>query len=91
MTLAQEHTRLTVELVEMIREYGMVRGQIAKAKAGAWAETVGMAVTERRETMTYAASALIEQAEEISADVDALKVELAHVEFMQRVAESLGE
>lgn len=78
---AKAHDTASAELVTLLRELGMVRAQIARGRAEAWAQGAHLGVTERRENASMAVAGLVAQAEELSADVEAQRVLLRTVEF----------
>lgn len=73
------HGELTDQLADTIRELGMVRATITTTRADAWNAHAYLPVTERKETTSASIAQLVAEAANLEADVDALRVELAHV------------
>jgi hypothetical protein len=80
--LVIQHTNLSAQLAETIRELGMVRSAIHTSKAEAWAQSAHLAVTERREYMNQCVASLNAEAANLDAEVEALRVELNHVAML---------
>lgn len=79
------HAVLTAELSSKLRELGDVRAAHIHARAGVWAQTAHLGVTERREEMHHANADLAADIVTLEAEIDALRVELAHEELVTRI------
>lgn len=64
------------ELASAQRELGFVRASLARARAEAWYQSSHLGVTERKETVHAAVAEFTAQAEELQAEVEALKTEM---------------
>lgn len=78
MSALATHASITADLASNLRELGQVREAIARNRAEAWLQSDHLNVTERRETVAAHLAPLTAEAENLSAEIEALKVELAH-------------
>ena len=77
--LITQHSKLSGELAQQLRELGDTRNAIANNQAHAWRELANLGVTERREEVRYAVAHLVSESETLLGEVEALRVELANI------------
>lgn len=77
VTYSVEARAKAEELAAVHRELGAVRAQLAQARSETWFQTSHLGVTERRETVAATVAEFTAETEKLTAEVEALKVELA--------------
>lgn len=80
MAWLDRHRELTDDLAQSLRELGDLRGQVTLASRDIWLESDHLNVTERRETVRYALAEFHAEVSKLEMEVEALRVELAHVD-----------
>lgn len=88
--LITEHSELTRELVQQLRELGDMQSRVISDQASAWLHTDHLPVTERRETVKYSTASLEAEVQVQHAEVQALRAQLANVELRLKYAGDLG-
>lgn len=73
------HGDLTTQLADTIRELGGVRALHITQQSEAWGQSQNLNVTERREYTRHVTAGFAKDIATLEAEVDALRVELAHV------------
>ena len=86
--LSTQHAALSADLAAALRELGSQRAGVLKAAADLWQQTYGTAVTERKEVIRHQLAHLHGEVATLEADVEALRVELNHVEVVLRYGQS---
>lgn len=81
-----DHSLLTDELAAALRVLGDTRRAAITRRAEVWAQTAHLGITERREEVRYAVADLDALIADHEAEVDALRVELHHIEWQHGVA-----
>lgn len=82
--LITEHSSLTRELVQQLRELGDMQNRVLNDQASAWLHSSDCAVTERRENVKYAVASLEAEVLTQVAEVQALRAMIANVELRIR-------
>lgn len=87
--LITEHSELTRELVQQLRELGDMQAKVTNDQATAWLSSSHLAVTERRETVKYSTAGLEAEVLKQVAEVSALRAQLTHTELRIKYAGDL--
>lgn len=82
--LITEHSSLTRELVQQLRELGDMQNRVLNDQASAWHASSHLAVTERRETVKYTTAGLEAEVQVQLAEVQALRAMIANIELRIR-------
>lgn len=77
--LAQRAT-ISRDLASSLRELGSMRAAITRGYGDAWQQSSHLAVTERTKTAQQHTASFTAEAQELEAECDALRVELAHID-----------
>jgi len=79
--LLNQHTRLTDELAQRLRELGDTRAAITRTQAQAWQATTHLSITERREHVRHSTYSLTADVEVQLGEIEALRAELHNLEL----------
>lgn len=82
--LLDRHQSLTNDLAAELRSLGDWRARAIRVHAQTWENTTHLAVTERREVCRAAVAEDEAEVAKVQGEVDALRAELNHVEFLVR-------
>ena len=85
--MLSKHEALSRELAASLRSLGDIRAFIITTFSQAWRENSGVGVTERRETCKEATSHWAAEEAKLLGEIEALRVELNHVELQLRHAD----
>lgn len=80
--MLSRHAELSRELAASLRQLGEIRAHVIKIHAEAWTSHGGLNVTERREVVKVATSHWAGEEARLVGEVEALRVELNHVEVL---------
>lgn len=89
--LSTRHATISADLAGALRELGTLRAGVLTAGADLWRQTNGYAVTERKEIIRHQLADLHGEVATLETDVEALRVELNHVELMWRLGSRDGQ
>lgn len=89
--LLATHGQLTADLAAAIRDLGETQRAITQRRAALWYETAGRGISERREEIATGCADLQQEADRDRAEVEALRVEVAHAGLAVQVALDGGE
>lgn len=79
-----KHADLSADLAVHLIDLGDIRAAITQAQAGVWEGTTHLNITERRETIRYAAADLEAEAAKTIGVIEALRARLAHLDLQVR-------
>lgn len=85
--LITEHSELTRELIQQLRELADMQGKVLTQQGATWLSTSHLPVTERRETIKYSTAVLEAEVLLQVAEVEVLRVQLRDIDLRIKYSE----